>query len=61
LAKRSTTLRLTDALTGARAGLTRSPTGALLLWCGGQLAAPTVSPITVSLHRNCWTTALDVG
>jgi len=20
-----------------------------------------VSPITVSLHRNCWTTALDVG
>jgi len=30
---------LTDAPTGARVGLTRSPTGALLLWCEGRLAA----------------------
>lgn len=30
---------VTDALTGARVGLTRSPTGALLLWCEGRLAA----------------------
>jgi hypothetical protein len=30
---------LTDALTGARVGMTRSPTGSLLLWCEARLAA----------------------
>lgn len=30
---------LTDGVTGVRVGLTRSPTGAHLLWCEGRLAA----------------------
>jgi len=30
---------LTDPLSGARVGVTRSPTGALLLWCEARLAA----------------------
>jgi hypothetical protein len=37
---------LTDALSGARVGLTRSPTGALLLWCEGRLAALCAGDIT---------------
>jgi hypothetical protein len=37
---------LTDALTGARVGVTRSPTGALLLWCEGRLAALCAGDVT---------------